>query len=190
MLEIIPNWHPIFVHFTVALLSLSVGLFVITPFIKAPLKQQWEIVARWTLWFGAGFTLITGLAGLYAFNTVDHDTASHVAMTVHRNWAIAAISLFFIITAWSVIKYRKNQTLGTIFVVAMVIAGGVLGSTAWRGGEVVYRYGLGVMSLPKVEGEGHAHKHAEGQGHGDADMNDFDMIIEKDKNSDGHDHAH
>jgi hypothetical protein len=32
MFEIIPNWHPIFVHFTVALLSLAVGLFVVVHF--------------------------------------------------------------------------------------------------------------------------------------------------------------
>jgi len=190
MLEIIPNWHPIFVHFTVALLSLSVGLFVITPFVKSPLQQQWQIVARWALWFGAGFTVITGLTGLYAFNTVDHDTASHAAMTVHRNWAIAAISLFFLITVWSVIKIRRKQSLGTIFVIAMVIAGGVLGSTAWRGGEVVYRYGLGVMSLPKVEGEGHAHEHAAGQGHDDLIMKDIEMPVKEDKHDDGHDHDH
>jgi len=185
MLEIIPNWHPIFVHFTVALFSLSVGLFVITPFIKPPLQQQWQIVARWALWFGAGFTVITGLTGLYAFNTVDHDTASHAAMTIHRNWAIGAISLFLIMTVWSIIKIRQKQTLGTAFVVAMVIAGGVLGSTAWRGGEVVYRYGLGVMSLPKVEGVGHAHEHADGQGHGNvSEKTSHDMDMPDDMNMD------
>jgi len=31
MIEIIPNWHPVFVHFTVALLSLAVGFHVICP---------------------------------------------------------------------------------------------------------------------------------------------------------------
>lgn len=169
MLEIIPNWHPIFVHFTVALFSLSIALFVVTPFMKPSLQDQWWIVARWSLWFGAGFTVITGLSGLYAYNTVDHDTASHAAMTVHRNWAIATIAVFFMLTAWSLIRVRRRQTLGTVFVVAMVVSGGLLGSTAWHGGEVVYRYGLGVKSLPKPEGEGHAHEHADGSGHGHAE---------------------
>lgn len=165
MLEIIPNWHPIFVHFTVALFSLAVGLFVVTRFVKPPLQEQWLIVARWTLWFGAGFTVVTALTGLYAFNTVDHDTPSHVAMTEHRDWAMATITLFMTLAIWSFIRVRRQQALGTVFVVAMAVAGGALASTAWHGGEAVYRYGLGVKSLPKSEGKGHSHEHADGEGH-------------------------
>lgn len=205
MFEIIPNWHPIFVHFTVALLSLAVGLFVVTPFIQSPLKEQWQIVARWALWFGAGITIITGLTGLYAYNTVAHDTPSHLAMTDHRNWAIVAIALFLSLAIWSIAWVRKNKTLGKVFVVCMVIAGGVLGSTAWHGGELVYRYGLGVMSLPKAEGDGHNHSHGEAHDHGsdntsssaedghhdhdDEMMMDFSGMDEM-KNDDGHDHEH
>ena len=46
------------------------------------------------------------------------------------------------------------------FTFVMVLASSLLVSTGWRGSEAVYRYGLGVMSLPKVEGEGHAHEHS------------------------------
>ena len=203
MFEIIPNWHPIFVHFTVALLSLAAGLFVVMPFVKSPLKEQWQTVARWALWFGAGFTIITGLTGLYAYNTVAHDAPSHLAMTEHRNWAIATITLFLGLAVWSIIWVRKNKPLGMIFVVCMTIAGGLLASTAWHGGEAVYRYGLGVMSLPKSEGEGHSHSHAGGGGHGSesnsaagehaeaSDMEmDFSGMDEAMNNDDGHDHEH
>jgi len=212
MFEIIPNWHPVFVHFTVALLSMAVGLVVVTPFIKSPLKEQWQTVARWALWFGAGFTIITGLTGLYAYNTVAHDTPSHAAMTDHRNWAIATIILFLTLAAWSIVWARNNKAPGMVFVVCMVIAGSVLASTAWRGGEVVYRYGLGVMSLPKAEGEGHSHSHGGDQEHGsdavqgmegghddhgkgshDDSMSDLDMDfsgMDEMKSDDGHDHEH
>jgi len=196
MIEIIPNWHPIFVHFTVALLSLSVALFTVTHFMQGPLKHQWQVVARWCLWFGAAITVITAFTGLYAYNTVAHDAASHAAMTDHRNWAVVTIGLFLALAVWSILIVRNKQTFGIVFVVAMLIGGVVLASTAWRGGEAVYRFGLGVMSLPKVEGEGHAHKHADGQGHGNAtpntddDMTDFSMGKEEESRSDGHDHAH
>lgn len=202
MFEIIPNWHPIFVHFTVALLSLAAGLTLVNCFIKPPLQAQWQIVARWALWFGAGFAIVTGLTGLDAYNTVAHDTPSHAAMTLHRNWAVATIALFLILAAWSIFASRKGKQLGVLFVVCMVVAGGVLATTAWRGGEVVYRYGLGVMSLPKSEGEGHNHSHGEavadhhGGGAADAmeshpddlgmDAGDMDATM----SDDGHGHQH
>ena len=206
MFEIIPNWHPIFVHFTVALLSLSVGLFVVTHFMSGALKEQWQIVAKWCLWFGAGFTLITGATGLYAYNTVAHDTPSHLAMTEHRNWAIATITLFVAMAIWSVVWIRQRKALNVIFIVAMVISGGVLASTAWHGGEVVYRYGLGVMSLPKAEGDRHNHSHGGGHDHGgsstdnhhddmgdmEMDFNGMDEMMEGEAHghNDGHDHDH
>jgi len=202
MFEIIPNWHPVFVHFTVALLSLSVVLFAVTPFMHSPLREQWQIVARWTLWFGAGFTVLTGLAGLDAYNTVAHDTPSHVAMTEHRNWAIATMLVFFTLAIWSFIRVRRQQVASAVFVVLMLTGGGLLASTAWHGGEAVYRYGLGVMSLPVSEGKGHAHQHANGSGHSetketekmeehDDDHSHNDMTITGQiEESDGHDHEH
>ena len=190
MFEIIPNWHPIFVHFTVALLSLATGLFIVAPFVKPPLRQQWQTVARWALWFGAGFMVITGLTGLYAYNTVNHDTPSHLAMTDHRNWAVAPIILFLMLAAWSILWTRRSKTLGRAFVLGMALAGGVLASTAWHGGELVYRYGLGVMSLPQAGGEGHEHAHGDEHDHGPgAATMDFSGMDDVDS-GDGHDHAH
>lgn len=166
MIEIIPNWHPIFVHFTVALFSISTLFYLLAHVSKnSELQSQWLIVARWTLWAGALITLITVAAGWQAFNTVEHDAPSHAAMTDHRNWAMGAFAFIIIIAVWSVVLHRARVTKNWLFVCLMLIASGVLASTAWRGGEVVFRYGLGVMSLPKVEGEGHAHEHAEGSGH-------------------------
>jgi uncharacterized membrane protein len=206
MIEIVPNWHPIFVHFTVALLSLSVCLFVVTLFVQSPLKGQWRTVSHWLLWFGAGFTIITGLTGLYAYNTVAHDTLSHIAMTDHRNWAVVTIVLFSALAAWSIVRVRRSKALGSIFAICMVIAGGILASTAWRGGEIVYRHGLGVMSLPKAEGDGHSHTHGEvsAQGrnliqnvastHGEKNHHeDIEMktgSVDRMMKDDGHNHQH
>ena len=143
---IIPNWHPLFVHFTVALIFLSALLFVLTCVIKGPLREQWLIVACWSLWFGMGITILTGLTGVYAYNTVAHDTPSHIAMTEHRNWAIVTIAVILLLGVLSALRARSGKRLDGIFAVAMTVAALLLASTAWHGGELVYRYGLGVMS--------------------------------------------
>ena len=162
--------------------------------VKSPLKEQWITVARWNLWFGSASAIVTGLTGLYAYNTVAHDTPSHLAMTDHRNWAIVTISLFLVLATWSIIRVRKGRALGMAFLIFMLVGGGLLASTAWHGGEAVYRYGLGVMSLPKAEGEGHSHSHGEGQGHGEDSANDLEMdfsgMVDEFGENDGHDHVH
>ena len=162
MIEIIPNWHPIFVHFTVAMLSLAVGFHLIYPlFSDGKIKQQIHILAHWNLWLGTGFGIITAIAGWFAYNSVAHDAPSHAAMTEHRNWALVTISLFIFIVAWSLWSDIKNRQSGKIFLIGLFIAGILLFSTAWHGAESVYRYGLGVMSLPQPEGDGHSHEHGE-----------------------------
>ena len=167
MLEIIPNWHPILVHFAIALLSTSVGLFVLAAVLDSHRwRDQWLNAANWNLWVGTGFSILTALAGWYAYNTVAHDTPSHEAMTMHRNWALVTLVVFLLIAGWSVTIYRSRKKVTASFLVAAMVGAGLLMTTGWLGAEAVYRYGLGVMSLPQSEGDGHAHEHADGGGHG------------------------
>lgn len=164
MVTIIPNWHPIFVHFTVALFSTSVGLFLVSYILNASKKsenaltRECEIVARWCLWLSALVTILTVLFGFYAYYTVKHDAISHMAMTVHRNWAMTTAILIYIVAGWSVFSYIKRKKITVLFLIILLITEGLLLSTAWHGGELVYRHGIGVMSLPSAEEAGHQHK--------------------------------
>ncbi len=102
MIEIIPNWHPIFVHFTLALFTMSFGFFGFTyitthlNIVSRSFVNEFEIVARWCLWIGALIIIITVLTGLNAFNTVNHDEVSHIAMHTHRSWAIPTAVLILL----------------------------------------------------------------------------------------------
>lgn len=168
MIEVLPNWHPIFVHFSVALLMTAVLLHLVSHFVKNEiLSRHSALVGRWNLWLGTGFTIFTVTAGWFAYYSVKHDTPTHLAMTDHRNWAMVTFVLFLGIVAWEFVLQRRGQGRSWLFTLLLMTGAGLLLSTAWRGGELVYRHGLGVMSMPKAEGEGHTHEHGEGQGHGD-----------------------
>ncbi|MEZ5444643.1 MAG: DUF2231 domain-containing protein [Gammaproteobacteria bacterium] len=174
MIDIIPNWHPVFVHFTVALLTVAGLLFLVVVLIPAgsALRAQLLSAANWNLWLGLVISLGTATAGWVASTTVAHDEPSHVAMTVHRNFAIATVTIYIPIVVWSVIRARKSQVPGWRFALVVVVATGLVLATAYRGGELVYRYGLGVMALPQVHEHAHvrvfddhgeaAHAHAHG----------------------------
>ncbi len=168
MIEIIPNWHPFFVHFTVALLSLAVVFYPLARVLPGGrLRDQWGVVARWNLWLGSGFAVVSAIAGWLAYNSVMHDDLSHAAMVTHRNWALTTLALFVMLSAWSVWRYRTGKEPGRLFLVLLVAGGALLLSTAWHGSELVYRHGLGVLSLPQPEQHGENHNHIqEGHAHG------------------------
>jgi uncharacterized membrane protein len=160
MIEIIPNWHPVFVHFTVGLLGLAVVFHLAARLLPAGgLRRDWSVLARWLLWIGAAFALATAYTGWLAYHSVAHDGPSHAAMKVHRNWALATAGLFVTAALWSCWRGRTRERAAWPFVVVLLVGGGLLASTAWHGAELVYRHGLGVMSLPQVEDGGHAHQH-------------------------------
>ena len=158
MPEIIPNWHPVFVHFTIGLLSTSTAFLILSKLLKGKKSAWLHTAGLCNLWAGALITLGTVAAGFYAYNTVAHDAPSHAAMTDHKNWAIATAA-FFILLALCSLKYQK-KSVPYFFIGALTIASLSLGITGLKGGEAVYRFGLGVMSLPQSEGEGEWHEHS------------------------------
>ena len=108
MFEILPNWHPLFVHFTVALYTASFLFFVLgRVFFSQARAGECLTAAFWTLWLGAIISVLTVAAGFYAFNTVRHDALSHAAMSDHRNWALATAGTWWLIALWSL---RKKET--------------------------------------------------------------------------------
>lgn len=159
-IEIIPNWHPIFVHFTVGLLSIS-ALFYLAGLVLR--KPNFLIVARWNLWVGGAITVATVLAGFYAYGTVAHDAPSHAVMTDHKNWALVTAFIFAGLSGWSLAKHRGAKSVSSGFVVLILLATTLLGITGFKGGEVVYRHGTGVMRMPEVSGDGAHDSHSHGE---------------------------
>ena len=156
MIEIIPNWHPILVHFTVALLSISVILHLaVLVADKASWRRAALTVARWNLGLGIAFAALTLASGFYAYLTVAHDEPAHLAMIDHRNWALATVAVFALLGLWHWMRHRGDAAVKKRFATLMVVGGLLLTVTAWKGGDLVYGHGLGVRSLPEVSGEGH-----------------------------------
>ncbi|PJB72793.1 MAG: hypothetical protein CO093_02115 [Alphaproteobacteria bacterium CG_4_9_14_3_um_filter_47_13] len=189
-MEIIPNWHPILVHFTIALLSVSVALFIAELFVRnRSWHKQLVTVARWNLWLGALSAIATVIAGFYAFNSVPHSSEhQHLAMLDHRVWALSTAALFVLLAIWSFsatlrgkADFKKKTNL--IFVGLMTVAGLMLATTGYKGAELVYRHGLGVIPMQMNMAGGHNHSHG---GH---DHAGHDHGAETPEPSGGHDES-
>lgn len=191
MPEIIPNPHPLFVHFPIALISLSAFFHVVA---LATRRKRCAIhcatVAHTTLWLGALAALPTAIFGGLAFNSVNHDEAGHAAMLIHRAWALATVAMLAVLASWDVWRSKVDTPPTVWFTAAVIGAWGMIATTAWYGGELVYRHGLGVISLPIAEA-GHEHGHAhdampDGEEHTHADAMPADGAHEH--SPDGHAH--
>jgi uncharacterized membrane protein len=151
MIEIIPNFHPLLIHFPIALIGASLLFhFGASLFSGHRLVSEWRAVARWTLWLAALSTLPAAGFGWLAFNSVEHDEAGHAAMSLHRQFAL--LTVFASIFVAGIALYARKQNAISKWQ-TLLVAGlfALVGATAWLGGEVVYRHGIGVLALPEKE---------------------------------------
>lgn len=158
--ELIPNAHPLAVHFPIALTLIAL-LFSLAARLRAQHSAALQLatVGHWSLWIAALSAVIAAMFGWLAYNSVNHDAAGHAAMLIHRNWAIpTAVGLVILATldAW---KSRANQLMSWPVLIVLFLLSASIAVTGWLGGEVVYRHGIGVLSLPESEKDMEGHHH-------------------------------
>lgn len=139
--------HPIFVHFTVALSFTSFGAYVLAYILpQGNLKNDLSISTVWMLFFCFLGSILTIVFGFLQFNSVKHDMLVHLPMTDHRNWALGTAFVLFLCTIFALRGYIRHQIHNTFLTIGLFILVGMVGITAYKGGELVYHYGVAVKS--------------------------------------------
>lgn len=192
MIEIVPNWHPIWVHFAIALLITAAGVYLLLGW-KSNRSDECPpaalIVSRWTLWLGTAAALAALLTGWWASNSVQHDELGHANMLVHRNWAIGSTVLF---GSAALLEFlRRKQARASVISALLLLAGGIaIARTGLEGGQNVYEHGLGVQRLPQTTGSGHEHGGHDHSDHQEDGATPAEAPAGNEQSSDGHDHDH
>lgn len=156
--QVIPNFHPIVVHFPIALTIIAFLLSIAAYARRShPVSTQLAAAGHFTLWLAAIGAAAAVLFGWFAFNSVNHDDAGHAAMLLHRSWAIPTALGLILLASWDAWKYRVNELISVPMLFLLFLLSQAIAVTGWLGGEVVYRHGIGVLSLPASEGTGHGH---------------------------------
>lgn len=156
--QVIPNFHPIVVHFPIAL-TIIAFLLSIAAYVRRghPISAQLAAAGHFTLWLAAIGAATAVLFGWLAFNSVNHDDAGHAAMLLHRAWAVPTAIGLILLASWDAWKYRVNEMISVPMLFLLFLLSQAIAVTGWLGGEVVYRHGIGVLSIPSSAGAGHGH---------------------------------
>jgi uncharacterized membrane protein len=146
MFQELPNFHPMVVHFPIALIFIAVLADIFGIVKKQPEWISWTAVSLYILAaLGAIAAFLTGRAAL---ETVTVPAQARAVLTGHENLALytmwslivyGAIRVVFLFVA--VKPYIKNALI--IPAIGIII---LISITADRGGELVYAHGVGVAA--------------------------------------------
>jgi len=138
-------WHPIFVHFTLALWFASVLFYLAARLAgNAAWRARLLTAAELNLWAGTTLTVLTVGFGLLAYESVPHEDSAHEIMQLHRNLALVTFGWFASLAVISRWHRTRGDYPSVLFVTALLVGLAGLTLTGMRGGELVFKHGLGV----------------------------------------------
>jgi uncharacterized membrane protein len=158
----LPEWHPMAVHFPLAL-TVTGALALSAARVAAPERQgaTLAVVGTWNLCLGAVAALFALGTGLAAVASVELAPAARAAVGLHVKWAIFSSAALMLLAVWrGAGTDPKSRPSGAFLVILWAITAALI-VTAYRGGQNVYRYGVGVASgaeLGRLQPEGGANE--------------------------------
>ena len=150
-MKLLPEWapgvHPLIIHFPIALLSLAVGLLVLTIFYT----KEWITKSTMGLLaLGSIGALVSYITGRSAADDIGLNLKAEVAIGTHSDWALYTLIYFGVFTVlFYIIQFvlKKDQVLIRVVLAVLAMIGFfILGQTAEYGGRLVFEYGLGVQN--------------------------------------------
>ena len=144
-MNILPGWHPIIVHFPLAL-TVTATLLLLTARLSRHERYAATLatVGTWNLCLGAGAALLAIATGLAAVVHLNVGTAAHQAISLHLRWGIFTTLALVLLAVWRGAGCAEDSRPSRFFMVALLSATAALIVTGYRGGQNVYRYGVGV----------------------------------------------
>lgn len=147
VVTIVPGWHPMVVHFPVALtLSGGVALIAAKLVRRESLAETLATIGTWNLCAGGVAALLALATGLAAVLDLQVGAGARAAIATHVKWAIFTSMALVLLSVWRGAGSTPRSRPSWLFVVVLSAICVALSVTAYFGGENVYRYGIGVES--------------------------------------------
>jgi uncharacterized membrane protein len=142
----LPSWHPLVVHFPIALVVVAAALLPAARLLRSEaLASTAATVGTWNLCLGAVAAVFALGSGLGAVLDLEVSAAARAAISQHMKWAMLTTLLLVLLAAWRGAGAAPGSRPSWVFVVLLMAATAALVVTGYRGGKNVYEYGVGVM---------------------------------------------
>jgi uncharacterized membrane protein len=141
-------WHPLFVHFPLALTVTATAAFLAARLLGAAgSARALSLVGTWNLFGGAIGALFALGSGLVALIGMQLAPAAHAAVALHAGWAMLSVCALLALAVWRGAGAPFDARPSLPFLGVLLLATAALIVTGYRGGENVYRYGVGVAAV-------------------------------------------
>lgn len=135
------NFHPIFVHFPIALLLVSLFIETLAVISK---RSAWHRISLWNLCLGAAGAAVAVLTGREAEETAKHSFQIEQVLELHEKIGYAVLGAVLFVAAWRLIT--RDRLSGRFRWAAWFLLAGACGAmvfSAHLGGRLVYEFGVG-----------------------------------------------
>jgi uncharacterized membrane protein len=150
-MQIVPGWHPIVVHFPLALVVTAAFAFGLARILPGPRHAaSLATVGTWNLCLGAAAALFALATGLAAVIDLQVGPAARQAISIHMKWAMFTSLVLLLIAVWRGAGSAQDARPSWLFVLVLWAATAALIATGYRGGQNVYRYGIGVTGVGRM----------------------------------------
>lgn len=137
-------FHPMMVHFTIALVITGLLCELAWIFLKNDVFRE---TSKWNLTFAFVAALLTVITGLMAEDAVTMSPAAADVFETHETIGYLILGLVAILFVWRLLRNNiYYQKYSVLFAVLFVIAAIVVLIGAYFGGELVFSYGVGVKT--------------------------------------------
>jgi uncharacterized membrane protein len=101
-------------------------------------------VGTWNLCLGAAAALGALGTGLAAVGGLNVGAAAHEAVSLHLRWAFFSTLVLMLLAVWRGAGCAQESRPSWAFLLMLLVGSAALVVTGYRGGQNVYRYGIGV----------------------------------------------
>jgi uncharacterized membrane protein len=143
-----PGWHPLVVHFPLALIVLATALLLAARFTRREtLASTLATVGTWNLCIGAAMALLALATGLAAVLDLQVGIEARQAISMHLKWAIFTTLALVLIAVWRGAGTAPTSRPSWTFLIVLLLATAALVVTGYKGAQNVYRFGIGVEKI-------------------------------------------